>query len=656
VSLLLKDVQPVNLISLIPATGALALAGLPMVASAAAEVPDTVATVIVSANRVATPADQVAASVTVIDAATLQLRQTVAVADVLAQTPGVNVVRNGGPGQTTTVHIRGAETEQTVVVVDGIRVNDPASPGGGYDFSNLLVGDIDRIEVLRGPASTLWGADAIGGVISITTARPTAALSGSATAEAGSLDTRSVHASAAGAMDRLTWRIGGGYYQTSGVSAFDSRLGGHERDGSLNASGAGQLGVRLTDWASLDLRYAHVATKTAFDGYPPPLYAYADTGEYGLTRQTAASASLKLTGLDGTLVNRFTVQDMRLDRENDDPTQTPLRTFYARGTRRSAAWQGEWTLAPAAVAVFGLESERTTIRTASPASYDPNPLPLRAHAVLDSAFVSGRLGLATGLTLTAGVREDHHDRFGDHVTASTGIAWTPDRGITQFRASFGQGFKAPTLYQLYGDYGFTGLRPETADGVDAGASRRWFDGALEAGFSLFSRQVKNQIGFFDCFAAVTPVCAARPFGYYANLDQTRSQGAELTVAARPVPAVDLTASYTFTDAQNRSQGANDGKALSRRPRDTAFAEASWRVARGATLSAAVRWSGRSFDDLANGRVLKAYALADLRGEVALRPGISLYGRIENLFDQAYQTAYQYGSVGRAAYLGVRARY
>ena len=196
-SLLLKDVPPVNLISLIPATGALALAGLPMVASAAAEVPDTVATVIVSANRVATPADQVAASVTVIDAATLQLRQTVAVADVLAQTPGVNVVRNGGPGQTTTVHIRGAETEQTVVVVDGIRVNDPASPGGGYDFSNLLVGDIDRIEVLRGPASTLWGADAIGGVISITTARPTAALSGSATAEAGSLDTRSVHASAA---------------------------------------------------------------------------------------------------------------------------------------------------------------------------------------------------------------------------------------------------------------------------------------------------------------------------------------------------------------------------------------------------------------------------------------------------------------------------
>ena len=250
-----------------------------------------------------------AASVTVIDAATLQLRQTVAVADVLAQTPGVNVVRNGGPGQTTTVHIRGAETEQTVVVVDGIRVNDPASPGGGYDFSNLLVGDIGRIEVLRGPASTLWGADAIGGVISITTARPTAALSGSATAEAGSLDTRSVHASAAGAMDRLTWRIGGGYYQTSGVSAFDSRLGGHERDGSLNASGAGQLGVRLTDWASLDLRYAHVATKTAFDGYPPPLYAYADTGEYGLTRQTAASASLKLTGLDGALVNRFTVQD-----------------------------------------------------------------------------------------------------------------------------------------------------------------------------------------------------------------------------------------------------------------------------------------------------------------------------------------------------------
>ncbi len=641
--------------SLIPAAGALALAALP-VAAPAAETPDTVASVIVSANRVPTPADQVAASVTVIDAATLELRQTVAVADVLAQTPGVSVVRNGGPGQTTTVHIRGAETEQTVVVIDGVRVNDPGAPGGGYDFSNLLVGEIDRIEVLRGPASTLWGADAIGGVINLTTAAPTAALSGSASAEAGSLDTRYLRASAAGTMDRVTWRIGGAYDQTSGVSAFDSRLGGREPDGALNASGTGQVGVRLTDWASLDLRFSHVATKTAFDGFPPPLYVFADTSEYGETRQTTGYAGLKLTGLDGALVNRFSLQDMRLDRDNYDPTQTPDKTFYARGTRQMASWQGAWTLAPTAVAVAGLDSERTTIRTASPASYDPDPAALRAHAQLDSAFVSGRLGVAPGLTLSAGVREDHHDRFGDHVTTSAGAAWTPDEGVTQLRASFGQGFKAPTLYQLYGDYGFTGLRPETADGFDAGASRRWFGGALEAGLSLFYRQVTNQIGFFDCTAAVTPVCATRPYGYYANLDRTLARGAELSVAARPVSALSLSAGYTFTDAQNRSPGEDDGKALPRRPRDTAFAEAAWRFANGASLSAAIRYSGRSFDDPGNTTLLKAYALTDLRGEVPVRPGITLYGRIENLFDRAYETAYQYGSVGRTAYLGVRARY
>ena len=641
-------------ISLIPAAGALALAALPL--RAAAEIGDLVSPVIVSAYRTPAPADQVAASVTVIDAAALQLRQTVTVADVLAETPGVSVVRNGGPGQTTTVHIRGAESEQTVVVLDGVRLNDPASPGGGYDFSNLLVGAIDRIEVLRGPSSTLWGADAIGGVISITTAAPTTALSGQASAEGGSLDTRYLRATAAGAADRITWRIGGGYYQTSGVSAFDSRLGGQERDGALNASGAGQLGVRLTDWASVDLRLSHVATKTAFDGFPPPLYQFADTAEYGETRQTAGSAGLKLTGLDGALINRFTLQDMRLDRDNYDPTQTPDKTFYARGTSQKAAWQGEWTLAPDAVAVAGLESERTTIRTASPASYDPNPAPLRAHAVLDSAFVSGRLGVAPGLTLSAGVREDHHDRFGDHVTTSAGAAWTPDDGVTQVRASFGQGFKAPTLYQLYGDYGFTGLRPEAANGVDAGVSRRWWNGALEGGFSLFARQVKNQIGFFDCFSAVTPVCATRPYGYYANLDRTRTDGAEVSLAARPRSELRLSASYTFTDAQNASPGAADGKALPRRPRDTAYAEASWTFDGGATVSAAARYSGRSFDDVANTTRLKAYALADLHGELPLKGGISLYARIENLFDRAYETAYQYGSVGRAAYVGVRARY
>ncbi len=619
------------------------------------------APVIITANRSATPQDEVSAAVSVLDAATLQTRQTVNVAEALARSPGVTLVRNGGLGQTTTLSLRGAPSEQTVVIVDGVRVNDPAAPGGGYDFSNLFAGDISRIEVLRGPSSTLWGADAIGGVVNIISAAPTAGLSANGSVEAGSNDTRYLRAAVSGVADRLSFRLSGGYVQTSGVSAFDARLGGKEPDGALNASASARIGYELSGGLSLDARYALVNTKTAFDGYPPPNYNFADTPDYGESRQSTGYLGLNfkgdtLAGLGGAVKSQLSVQALRLDRDSFDPTSTPSRTFYARGGSQKLAWQGEWTLAPRVVTVAGVESERTTIRSAAPSSFDPNPAPLRAHARLDSAFASGRATVVTGLTLSGGLRLDHHDRFGDHMTASAGLAYTPDAGITQLRASFGQGFKAPTLYQLYGDYGFTGLKPETAEGFDAGLSRRWFDGRLEAGVSLYSRDARQQIGFFDCFAGTAPQCATRPFGFYANIARARTQGVELEGAIKPNDHLTFSANYSFTDAVNRAPGANFGKTAPQRPRDMANAEAVWSFAGGANLSLAARYAGESFVNLANTRRLKGYSLVDIRGEFPLAGGVTVDGRVENLFDRPWQTAYQYGSTGRAGYVGLRVHY
>jgi len=308
------------------------------------------------------------------------------------------------------------------------------------------------------------------------------------------------------------------------------------------------------------------------------------------------------------------------------------------------------------VAVFGAETERTTIRTASPASYDPTPVPLRAHATLDSVFVSGRAGLAPGLTLSLGLRNDDHSQFGSHATGSAGLAYTPDAGVTVWRASFGQGFKAPTLYQLYGDYGYTGLKPETANGFDAGVSRKLMEGAVTAGLSLFHRDVRQQIGFFDCFSGTANQCATRPYGFYANIDSTRAQGVEAELTAKLSTQISLTANYTFTDTENRSAGANAGKELARRPRDAAYADLSYAFTGGANLGLAVRYAGESFNILANTQRLKAYSLVDLRGSLPIARGVELYGRVENLFDRSYETAYQYGTIGRTLYVGVRASY
>jgi vitamin B12 transporter len=625
-------------------------------APALADQTPELATVVVSANRVATPEDQVAASVAVIDAATLKSRQTVILAEALADTAGVTLVRNGGPGQTTTLRIRGAESEQTVVLLDGVRLNDPASPGGGFDFSNLLAGDVASVEILRGPQSTLWGADAIGGVVSISTTAPTAALTADASADVGGNDTRYGRASAGGSVGRLSWRIAGSYYQTSGVSAVAPQFGGKEKDGALNATGSARFDLQLNDWASLDLRLWAASAKAAFDGFPPPTYSFADTYEYGESRQSSTYAGLKLVGLDKAVTTRFSVQDMRLDRDNFDPTQSPRKTFYARGESQTLAWQSEVNLAPDIVAVVGAEHERSDLRTASPASWDPNPTPLTASSDLNSAFVSGRARLARGLTLSLGLRQDDHDRFGGHGTATAGAAYTPDDGVTVIRTSFGQGFKAPTLYQLYGDYGNQGLKPETANGYDLGITRRLIGGAVSLAAEVWRRDTRQQIGFFGCYPTVTPLCASRPFGYYDNVASAWAEGVEAELKARLTDAVTVTANYSHVDTENRSPGSDFGKALPRRPQDTAFVDASWNLPHGATLAASVRYSGEAWNNTANTVLLKAYVLADLRASLPLSPGVELYGRVENLFDRTYQTAYQYGSVGRTAYLGVRARY
>ena len=202
--------------------------------AADADVVDVVDGVVVTANRIEQPTDRVGDSITVISAEAVRRRQTTSVADLLATTPGVTVARNGGIGGSTSLRIRGAETDQTVVLIDGVKLNDPSSASGGFNFANLLATDYARIEVLRGSHSTLWGSQAIGGVVNIITPVPDGPLSGSFSAEGGTHNTAFVRAHAEASSERFAWRLAGGYLTTDGISAFNHERGGLEDDGYRN--------------------------------------------------------------------------------------------------------------------------------------------------------------------------------------------------------------------------------------------------------------------------------------------------------------------------------------------------------------------------------------------------------------------------------------
>lgn len=613
--------------------------------------------VVVVANRTPELVSRVGFDVTVIDAAAIALRQPQTVSDLLAATPGVTVARTGPVGGQTAVFVRGAESAQTLVVIDGVKANDPSSPAGGYDFGNLLAGDIDRIEVLRGPQSTLWGADAIGGVVSITTRRASRPFEADASVEAGSFGTTFARLGAGGASGALHWRLSGGWFDTEGVSAFDK---GRETDGFTQKALSGRVGYDLTPDVSLDLRSLYSDGKAGIDGFPPPNYVFADTRETTRTRQFLDYTGLNVASFGGRLQNRLAFTWSAIDRVTDDPGAKPDTEFYARGTTERTEYQGTWRVTEGTRAVFGAEHERSDIRTASPSSFDPNPKPLTAASDIDSLYAQVHSTVAPGLTLTGGGRFDHHSAFGGHGTGQAALAWVlpTHRGEgddTVVRASFGQGFKAPTLFQLYSAYGNPALKPERADGWDVGVEQGLLEGKARVSAAYFGRRTRDQIDFFGCFPTLKPLCASRPFGYYDNIARTKADGVELQGMVRPLPALSLDANYSFTDAKDDSPGsANRGHQLARRPRSTANASASYVWRAGLTTSVAMRYAGASYDNLANTVRLKSYTLVDLRASYAITRKLELYGRVENLFDQRYQTAYQYGSPGRGGYVGLKA--
>jgi vitamin B12 transporter len=276
----------------------------------------------------------------------------------------------------------------------------------------------------------------------------------------------------------------------------------------------------------------------------------------------------------------------------------------------------------------------------------PIPIAARSRSTASTARIVGTI--AKGLTLTGGVRHDDQTTYGGKILFSAGGVWV--LGNTRLRANYDEGFKAPTLYQLYSEYGNRDLRPEQAHGWDAGIAQRLADGHLTLSATWFERSTRNLVEFAD-----TPPRDDRPFGYYQNVDRAHAQGIEAAATAT-LGRLTIDANYTWTDAEDRSPGTTYGNDLIRRPRNTAYAAATFAWPFGLSTTAALTHAGHSFDDAGNLTRLGGYTLIDLRAEMPVGHGLSLFGRIENLTDKDYETAYRYGTLGRSVYGGVRAKF
>ena len=613
--------------------------------------------IVVTATRTPTPLDQVPASITVLDKATIDRAQDIGATELLLRTPGISMSRNGGYGTATSLRIRGAESEQTVVVIDGVKLNDPSSTGGGYNFANLLIGDAQRIEVLRGPQSTLWGSQAIGGVVNIVTASPQAPIEGSFDIEAGSRDTVSARAALGGVSGPLSWRIGGQSFTTEGISAIAPAFGGGERDGYTNRNVAGRAELALGANASIDLRGYYSTGRVEIDGFS------GDAPDYSHNREFVGYAGLNFALLDGRLRNRIAYNYTDTDRDSYSPELEQPLSFEAAGKNRRFEYQGIFDLSDRISATFGVENERSRFKSRSPSGSLSDPLPdfVRGKAEITSVYGQLTVRPLDGLTINGGVRHDDHNRYGGRTLFSAGGIWTLPSGTT-LRASYGEGFKAPSLYQLFSEYGNVNLDPERAHGWEAGAQQAFFGDMLTIGATYFERTTTGQIIYNGCDVGTTdPLCVVPGtdtprWGYYLNVARAEAHGVEADAAFR-LGGLTLDGNYSWTVAEDRSAGtANEGNWLPRRPRHLANASLSYDFAFGLTLGSAVRWAGKSYDNASNATRLDDYTLVDLRAEYRLSESLRLFARAENVFDEQYMTAYRYGTLGRSIYAGIRGRF
>ncbi len=586
----------------------------------------TLSTIIVSGSRLDQTATEIGSSVSIISAETIEKLGFDFAIDAVAAAPGVTINQNGAFGGTASVRIRGASSDQTLVLMDGVPINDPSGTGGGYNFAYLDTENIERIEVLKGPQSTLWGSDAIGGVVAITTKRPEPGVGGSAFGEYGSFNTFRGGASIGGASETGDFRLAATGITTDGISKADEANGNTEDDGYDSTTLSARGGLNLPSNIRLDGKLLYSEAMSEYDSYSGGAQgSTADGDESTESDSLTGNVSLKVPLFDDRLENLFVVGYSDITRKNFTDGD---ESYSAQGDRAIYRYQGTFTVNAANKLAFGAEREETTAND--------------SDSTIDGLFALYEFKPVEKLTLTGGVRVDDTDTFGSKTTGRVAAAYSATDQIL-LRASWGQGFKAPSIYQSTYVCTFCGLtepntnlKPETSEAYDVGVEWNSPDGRAQAGIGVFHQETENMIDFSYTTG-------------YDNIAFVTSEGVELTGAYQFTNWLGVSANYAYIDAED-----GNGDALVRMPEHSGDVTVSLDPDGPLSGAVLVRYNGE--EPNSSGGMLASWTRVDLTGRYDLTDSVELFARIENLFDEQYQQILGYGTPGLSGSVGVRLRY
>lgn len=634
-----------TILSILPVSAA-ALLSLPAFAQ-------DVETIEVTAARTPLSIVDIASSVTIISAEDIAKRQTFSLPDLLNTLPGIAVARAGSVGGQAQLRLRGGEANQTLVLIDGVQINDPAA-GDEVQFELLSTTEIERIEIVRGPLSSVWGSDAVSGVINIITKKGEGDLSVRANGEAGAFGTYRFGGSIGGAGEKTNFRLGASYSDSDGTNV--SRIG-DEADGfravTVNATG----GYKPSATSNLSFSLRHTDARNDFDSTDFATGFPADSDRVTNTAKTSVSVGGEFQLFEGRLTQgaRVTYLDTEIANLSDGA---------ASGATLSQRWgfyaDSRIKLTDGHNLTLAIDHEDTDFSQRGPASPFGDPNQDQNSSI--TGYVAGYVGnLGETVTLTGSLRYDDNDQFANATSWRGGVVYKFAGTGTRLYGNVARGQKAPTFIELFGFFsdsfiGNPDLTPERSVEYEFGVSHVALNGSLTLDASYFTARLENEINGF-AFDPVTFAFTAE------NRDgKSKRDGFEVTAAFAVNDQLDVTVNYAYLDAKE-PDGAGGLTRELRRPKNSASLFVDYRPSERLGLTLDANYVGSALDiffppfpEPSQTVTLDDYLLVNIGGSYQINDRISLYGRVENLLDETYENLFGFNTPGIGAYAGFRANF
>ena len=572
--------------------------------------------IIVKGARIETPASNFGSSIFILNSEDIRLRGIRSAIDAISSSPGVTTKKNGSFGGVGSVRIRGASSSQTLVLVDGVPVNDASSPGGGYNFEYLDTSNIERIEVLRGSQSTLWGSDAVGGVVNIFT-KSAEDNSVNILSETGSFGLRKINSEFG-----LVSNFGKFLFlvddtSLDGISKADRKDGNIEKDGfeTNSYSFKGNTEVNNIEIKGL---LSYIKSDVEYDSFGF-VTGVQDGDERSITEEFTGNLTIKFNLFGEKLENTFSFNQSDISR--DYFTNNNL-TFGADGDRRLYRYQGNTGFGKYNKIAFGFEKEESNV------SLD--------KLSIDSLFLLYQFQPIKDLVVSAGIRNDDNKGFSSKTTRKIAAAYKLSENIS-IKSSWGEGFKVPTIFQTTffccgANSANTNIRPEVSTSYDLG-----FDFSLKDKFSFsliyFKQDVNNQINF------------SFSLGGYENIDFVESDGFEISSNSKVSETVNLFINYSYIDSID-----GNGLRLINIPKDSGELVLTYAPSSKLSGSMALKYNGSEISTYGN---LNSWSRVDINLFYKLNNFSEVYFRVENLFDEDYQQVFGYGTPDRSGLVGIK---